>query len=72
MKILKLHSNGKIVYIDTTNIVACVFNSENGKVNLVTNSLKGVRLEVDEPLWQIQEQYDLKGEINGNNERDAS
>ena len=59
MKILKLHTNGKLVRINAENIEAYVFNSENGKVNLVLNYLSGKKVEVDEALWEIDEQFNV-------------
>lgn len=68
MKLLKLHSNGKQVYINADNITAIGWNNENGKVNLITNYLKGIRIEVDEPLFEINKQW---GDSGASNQRDS-
>lgn len=59
MKILKLHQNGKLIYVNAVNIECYCWDSEDGKVVLVTNYVKGSKIKVDEPLWQINEQFDL-------------
>lgn len=63
MKILKLHSNGKLVYVNAENIMCYCWDSNNGKVVLVTNYLKGTKITVDEPLWKIEEQF-TTGKLN--------
>lgn len=63
MKILHLHSNGKNVYVNAENIMCYCWDSEDGKVVLVTNYLKGTKIKVDEPLWQINEQFTM-GKLN--------
>ncbi len=68
MKILKLHKEGKPVFVNALNIEAYVFNSDNGKVNLVVNYLKGTRIEVDESLHEIELQFTMgkkETDING-------
>jgi hypothetical protein len=69
MKILKLHTNKKPVYVNAENIEAYVWNSENGKVNLVVNYLKGTRIEVDEALWEIDEMFNM-GKLNTDDKGD--
>ena len=59
MKILKLHSNSKPVLVNANDIQCYCYSSETGKVFLVTHYEKGLRLEVDEALWEIQKQFDM-------------
>ena len=63
MKIIQLHQNQKPVFINTENIETYCVNSDNGKVNLITNFRKGTRLEVDETLFEINSK--IEGNSNG-------